>query len=252
MDDSGLDFQNKSNESFSDINSIEKNDQGICSKKKSIKNWTKEEDSILLETAKLLEFKNWKKISDKLEGRSAIQCSARYKRIRPGIVKGAWSIEEDEKLKNYIKRFGRNWSLISKYMPSRSGKQIRDRYLNTLDPTLLKDKFSSEEDKKIIDFYCKYGSSWSLIAKKFNGRTGDMIKNRFYSSLKKLVPTENNNQNEDEKKSNEESVFENDAEINKDDNIKDESVKNKKMELNKKRIVTHPPKSAHPQSPLNI
>lgn len=156
-------------------------------KVKNIQIWTKEEDKILLETAKENEFKNWKKISERLEGRTAIQCSARYKRIRPGIIKGAWSQEEDEKLKNFIKRFGKNWSLISKYMPTRSGKQIRDRYLNTLDPTLLREKFSQEEDNKIIELYKKYGSSWSIIAKEFHGRTGDMIKNRFYSSLKKVI-----------------------------------------------------------------
>jgi len=164
----------------------------IHNNNKAIKNWTKEEDEILLEISREFEFKSWKKISQRLNGRSAIQCSARYKRIKPGTVKGSWSQEEDEKLENFIKRFGKNWSLISKYMPTRSGKQIRDRYLNTLDPTILKEKFSYEEDKKIVELYKKYGSSWSLIAGSFSGRTGDIIKNRFYSSLKKNINLGNN------------------------------------------------------------
>ena len=37
----------------------------------------------------------------------------------------------------------------------------------------------------IIKFYKIYGNSWAKIAKKLKTRTGDMVKNRFYSSLKK-------------------------------------------------------------------
>lgn len=159
----------------------------VISKMKKIKNWTKEEDSILMKVAKKFEYKNWNAIAEHLQGRTAIQCSARYKRIRPGIIKGAWTEEEDEFLLNLLKKFGKNWSLISKYMPSRSGKQIRDRFLNALDPNILKEKFTTEEDKKILDLYAKLGSSWSKIAKYLSGRTGDMIKNRFYSSLRKQI-----------------------------------------------------------------
>jgi len=40
--------------------------------------------------------------------------------------------------------------------------------------------------------YKKHGTSWSFIAKHFSGRTGDMIKNRFYSSLRKSFNFGNN------------------------------------------------------------
>ena len=69
-------------------------------------------------------------------------------------------------------------------MPQRTGKQIRDRFLNALDNKLKKEKLSFEENKKIIKWYEIFGNSWSKIAKKLKGRTGDMVKNRFYSSLK--------------------------------------------------------------------
>ena len=69
-------------------------------------------------------------------------------------------------------------------MPQRTGKQIRDRFLNALDNKLKKEKLSFEENKKIIKWYKIFGNSWSKIAKKLKGRTGDMVKNRFYSSLK--------------------------------------------------------------------
>ena len=90
-------------------------------------------------------------------------------------------------LLDLIKKFGKNWSLLAKYMPSRSGKQIRDRFLNTLDSNVNKDKFTPEEDKKLIQLYTKFGTSWSKLSNYFPGRTGDMIKNRFYSSLRKKI-----------------------------------------------------------------
>jgi len=103
------------------------------------------------------------------------------------LVKGNWGKEEDQLVLDLVAKFGKNWSLISKYIPSRTGKQIRDRYLNTLDSNINRERFSQEEDKKILELYLQYGTKWSHIAKFFEKRTGDMIKNRFYSTLRKKV-----------------------------------------------------------------
>ena len=159
----------------------------ISNKVKRVHSWTEKEDETLLTKAREYNFKNWKKVSSFLPGRTDIQCSARYKRIRPGIVKGSWTKQEDKKILALIKKHGRNWSLISKNIRSRTGKQIRDRYLNTLDPNTRKDKFSQEEDKKLVKYFLEYGPAWSKIALHFEGRTGDMLKNRFYSSLKRRI-----------------------------------------------------------------
>ena len=43
-------------------------------------------------------------------------------------------------------------------MPERTGKQIRDRFLNSLDGNLNKNQFSKEEDLKIISLYKIYGN----------------------------------------------------------------------------------------------
>lgn len=150
-------------------------------------NWTEEEDRILIEKAAENKCKNWNAVASCIEGRTAIQCSARFKRIQPGIIKGAWTEKEDKQLLDLYKDYGKNWSLISKSMATRTGKQIRDRFLNGLDKNLIKDKFTPEEDEKIIKHFNVYGSSWCKIAKKIKGRTGDMVKNRFYSSLKKVI-----------------------------------------------------------------
>ena len=149
--------------------------------------WTKEEDEILMEKAQEYRFKNWNAISNFIPGRTSIQCSARYRRIRPGLIKGAWDKEEDAKLLTLYEKYGNNWAAISKEMPHRTGKQIRDRFLNSLDTKFDRGKFTEEEDQIIIKYYKIYGNSWAKIAKKLKTRTGDMVKNRFYSSLKKTI-----------------------------------------------------------------
>ena len=147
--------------------------------------WTEEEDKILKEKAKEFNYKNWNSIANFIPGRTSIQCSARYRRIRPGLIKGAWDKEEDKKLLLLYEKYGKNWAAISKEMTHRTGKQIRDRFLNSLDSKFERGKFTEEEDQMIIKFYKIYGNSWAKIAKKLKTRTGDMVKNRFYSSLKK-------------------------------------------------------------------
>ena len=129
--------------------------------------WTKEEDDILMEKAQEYNYKNWNAIANFIPGRTSIQCSARYKRIKPGLIKGSWTQEEDNELLKLYKQYGKNWSDISKFMPYRTGKQIRDRFLNALDKNLNKEKFSQEEDEKIIKWYYVYGNSWCKIATKF-------------------------------------------------------------------------------------
>ena len=155
--------------------------------------WTEEEDNILKKKAEEYNYKNWNSIANFIPGRTSIQCSARYRRIRPGLIKGAWSKEEDDKLLSLYEKYGKNWAAISKEMPHRTGKQIRDRFLNSLDTKFERGKFTEEEDQLIIKYYKLYGNSWAKIAKKLKTRTGDMVKNRFYSSLKKIIFKNKNN-----------------------------------------------------------
>ena len=153
--------------------------------------WTKEEDEILLKKANEYHFKKWKEVASFLPGHSSIQCSARFRRIKKGIIKGNWKKEEDDKLLELYKKYGKNWSKISKEMKTRTGKQIRDRFLNSLDERVIKRKFNNDEDEEILNLYKKYGNCWSLIAKNLKGRTGDMVKNRFYSKLIKIIKNDN-------------------------------------------------------------
>lgn len=154
---------------------------------KNRKRWSMEDDSKLIGLAKQFNEKHWKDISDNFQNKNPLQCFSRYKRIRPGIVKGSWSKEEDEQIVQLVNTFGKSWSKISKFLATRNGKQIRDRFINVLDPAIKKGKFTEAEDKMLIELFYKYGSKWSTISKFFPDRTADMIKNRFHSSIKRVL-----------------------------------------------------------------
>lgn len=151
--------------------------------------WTQVEDENLRYYLSIFGERNWKKISEHMEGRSSIQCLHRWTKIlKPGLIKGPWTLEEDKKLNEWVQLEGASkWSKAASYIPGRSGKQCRERWLNNLSPNLKKSSWNDEEDELIFALYKKYGSAWSKIAKHFNGRTENSIKNRFYSTIRRLA-----------------------------------------------------------------
>jgi len=156
---------------------------------KKIGKWTAEEDDLLRKYVPLYGEKQWRKISNHIKGRTSIQCLHRWTKIlKPGLVKGPWTAEEDQKLINWVKREGpTKWAQASNFIVGRSGKQCRERWFNNLNPNVKKGNWSKEEDELIFELYQKNGSSWSKIAKFIPGRTENAIKNRFYSTLRRLA-----------------------------------------------------------------
>ena len=151
------------------------------------KSWSSHEDDLLKEAVQLYNGKNWKLIASKVPNRSSTQCSQRWRRIQPYKNRFPWNSEEDMALAEFVKKYGQNWSIIASSLQGRTGKQVRERYLNNLDPNINRSRFTREEDEKIIEFYTISGPKWKEISKEFFGRTENMIKNRFYSHIKKKL-----------------------------------------------------------------
>jgi len=157
--------------------------------------WTKEEDLVLQDAIEKYGSKNWKAISELVPGRSSVQCLHRWSKIlKPGLVKGPWSVEQDRKLLEWINSEGsKHWNQCADYVGGRTGKQCRERWFNTLNPQIKKGEWNPEEDFIIFESYRTYGSQWTKIAKKLNnGRTENSIKNRFYSTLRRISAKKKN------------------------------------------------------------
>jgi len=161
------------------------------SNEKNQKKWSTEEDQLLLTLIDSYKDKKikWQDVSSHFMEKSTRQCYSRYRQINPQLNRGAWTPKEDKDLKYYFQKYGKKWSLIAKIIKTRSSKQIRDRYLNCLDDKVSKKSFTDSEDRKILELIYIHGSNWAKIAKEFEGRTGDNIKNRFNWSIKHTLTT---------------------------------------------------------------
>lgn len=111
-----------------------------------------------------------------------------------------WNHEEDQLLCILIEKSGaKNWTRIAKSLnnqihkglPVIRGKQCRERWMNHLDPDLLKTKWTEEEDAIILKKQLVLGNRWSDIAKCLTGRTENQVKNRWKSLIKKAKGLQN-------------------------------------------------------------
>ena len=122
-------------------------DAGCCASPKpraSKGNWTEEEDKTLTAAVVANGGKNWKKISEGLSGRTDVQCLHRWQKVlKPGIVKGPWTEEEDRTLGALVMVHGcKKWSHIASQLTGRLGKQCRERWFNHLDPAITKEAWT--------------------------------------------------------------------------------------------------------------
>jgi len=129
---------------------------------------------------------------------SGKECYDRWTRfLKPGSRKGQWTEEEDrvvfEAVSNSIEDPFTKWSELANQLPGRVGKQVRDRWVNHLNPNINHHPFSKEDDLKLWEGHCALGKRWVEISTKYfkSTRSENHIKNRWYSAtFKKFITAE--------------------------------------------------------------
>lgn len=144
--------------------------------------WSEDEDRKLLELVDKFSHR-WVQISTFFSDKSRAQCLQRYKKLSEGIKKGKWSADEDKLLKSAVEKYiDRGWKYISQFLPARSDSQCRERWVNSLNPSLKKGKWSKEEDELLLSLI---GQPWLDICKKIEGRTAKQCRKRYFKLIKK-------------------------------------------------------------------
>ncbi|NXJ23299.1 SNPC4 protein, partial [Dicrurus megarhynchus] len=196
------------------------------------KEWTKDEDQMLLELVQEMRVGShipYKKIAYYMEGRDSAQLIYRWtKNVDPSLKKGSWTPEEDAMLMAAVKKYGgKDWYKIRTEVPGRSDAQCRDRYLKALHWDVKKGKWSLEEEEQLIELVQKHGlGHWSKIASELPHRTGSQCLSKWKLMIgsKKKRSGATKRRHADESSSPSESSSEEDMELDLTDSSEEEEV----------------------------
>jgi hypothetical protein len=95
--------------------------------------------------------------------------------------KTKWTVVEDEQLRAAVEVCGTDsWNRVAMRIPTRTGKQCRERWIGQLAPTVVKDVWLAEEDAILMRSHAVTGNRWTTIAAHLPGRSALSIKNRWH------------------------------------------------------------------------
>lgn len=104
-------------------------------------------------------------------------------KLKKQPLKSKWTKQEDEVLFRLSQRMKRNkWKFSSLILKNKSSYQCYLRY-KKINPTIIKGRWSTTEDRQLLELVGIFGKSWKSIAKIMKTRTNKQIRNRYEEHL---------------------------------------------------------------------
>ncbi|XP_051787546.1 snRNA-activating protein complex subunit 4 [Erpetoichthys calabaricus] len=156
--------------------------------------WNEEEIEKLKEIAAKHRSTDWEAIASELgTNRTAFMCLEKYQaHINTNLKRKYWTKEEDKMLLELVEKMkvGNHipYTKISYFMEGREAAQVLHRYKNSIDPSLKRGYWSSEEDALLLKAVAKYGAQdWYKIRLEVPGRNVSQCRDRYMECLSNEV-----------------------------------------------------------------
>lgn len=109
----------------------------------------------------------------------------------PVYVKGGvWTNIEDQILKAAVSKYGTHqWSKIASLLRKKSARQCQIRWTEFLNPNLNNDRFSKEEDIRLLKLSQQFPNQWRTIGE-LMGRTAQLCNDRYNKLLSEPSPSD--------------------------------------------------------------
>ena len=113
--------------------------------------------------------------------------------IKKKMIHRRFTEEEDDKLRELVKKYGENqWLLISSCMGTRNSRQCKDRWHQYLSPEANLAPWTQEEEELLKRLFEQYQGKWLEILKFFPKRSYNQIKNKWKTIERKRKIAEAN------------------------------------------------------------
>jgi hypothetical protein len=151
---------------------------------RNIVKWTPEEDAKLTDAITKFGNSNWAAAAELVPGRTSKQCRSRWvTNLNPDVRKGRWTREEDAKLTDAVTKFGYNWIRVATLVPGRTNITCCQRWTGSLNPDIIKGKWTAVDDARLIVAVQELGNAWFLVAERVPGRTDTQCRSRWVTRL---------------------------------------------------------------------
>ena len=82
--------------------------------------------------------------------------------LQPGLRKNKWTQDEDHIILDCINKGITKWSDIATYLPGRLSEQIKERWINSVNPDFKRSAWTEDEIDTLKKAQQKFGNRWSM------------------------------------------------------------------------------------------